>query len=171
MLLDPLAPTDLSEPGICGLICYASKFFLLDSKLMHHNPQGHHKVVMPKEKCFFLIAQAHEIVGHRAIFSMLSNLQERFWWPMLDDDVKWFISTCHPCQTCQTHHLHLPPTIPEIPTLFHKVHINTMLMPTVNKFRYLIQAHCALSSWPEWHPLRKENEKSLGDFIFEDILC
>ena len=90
---------------------------------------------------------------------------------MLDEDVKWFILICCPCQTHQTHHLHLPPTIPNIPTLFHKVHIDTMFMPTVNKVCYLIQAHCTLSSWPEWHPLWKENEKTLGDFIFEDILC
>ena len=55
--------------------------------------------------------------------------------------------------------------------LFHKVHIDTMLMPMVNKFWYLVQACCALSSWSEWCPLRKENEKTLGDFIFEDILC
>jgi len=46
-----------------------------------------------------------------------------------------------------------------------------MLMPTVNKFRYLVQARCALSSWPEWRPLRRENEKTLGDFILEEILC
>src|SRR5882724_11080026 len=46
-----------------------------------------------------------------------------------------------------------------------------MPMPTINKFRYLIQAHCTLSSWPEWCPLWKENEKTLGDFIFEDVLC
>jgi len=71
MLLDPLAPTDLSEPGICGLVCYASKFFLLDGKLMCCNPQGCHKFVSQMDKCFFLITQAHEIVGHRAIFSML----------------------------------------------------------------------------------------------------
>jgi len=24
---------------------------------------------------------------------------ERFWCLMLDEDVKWFSSTCHPCQT------------------------------------------------------------------------
>jgi|SRR5882724_425995 len=83
---------------------------------------------------------------------------------MLDDDVKWFVSTCHPCQTRQTGHLHLPPTIPNIPMLFWKVHIDTMLMLTVNKFHYLVQAHCTLSSWPEWCPLQKENEKTLGDF-------
>src|SRR5882724_6266803 len=110
-------------------------------------------------------------MGHRAIFSTLSNLRERVWWPMLDEDVKWFILTCHPCQTRQTHHLHLLPTIPNIPMLFRKVHIDTMLILTVNKFRYLIQARCALLSWPEWRPLWKENKKTLGDFIFEDILC
>src|SRR5882724_508692 len=90
---------------------------------------------------------------------------------MLEEDVKWFVSTCHPCQTRQLCHLHLPPVVPEIPSLFHKVHIDTMLMPTVNKFCYLVQARCALSSWLEWHPLRKENEKTLGDFIFKEILC
>jgi len=46
-----------------------------------------------------------------------------------------------------------------------------MLMPTVNKFWYLLQVHCMLSSWAKWHPIRKENEKTLSDFIFEDILC
>jgi len=90
---------------------------------------------------------------------------------MLDEDVNWFISTCHPCQNQQAFHLHLPPTIPKIPMLFHKVQIDTMLMPTINNFWYLVQAHCTLSSWAEWHPLWKENEKTLGNFIFEDILC
>src|SRR5882724_112772 len=42
-----------------------------------------------------------------------------------------------------------------------------MRMLTVNKFWYLIQVHCRLSSWSERHPLQKENEKTLGDFIFE----
>src|SRR5882724_1390022 len=124
----------------------------MDRKLMRQDIQGHHKVVMPRKKCYSLISQAHEAVSHRAIFSTLSYLREHFWLPMLDEDVKWFISTCHPCQTRQTRHLHFPPTIPNIPKLFHKVHIDTMLMPTVNKFQYLVQAHCMLSSWTKWRP-------------------
>src|SRR5882672_9847715 len=171
LLLDPLAPTDLSESAVKSLMRYASKFFLMDGVLMRRDLQGRHKVVISIDKCFSLISQAHETVGHRAIFSTLSNLRERFWWPMLEEDVKWFICTCHLCQTQQTHHLHLPPTIPDIPTLFRKVHIDTMLMPTMNKFRYLVQACCAMSSWPKWCPLQKENEKTLSNFIFEDILC
>ena len=65
---------------------------------MKWDPQGCHKVVIPKEKCFFLITWSHEIISHRAILSTLSNLQERFWWPILDEDVKCFISTCHPAK-------------------------------------------------------------------------
>ena len=118
---------------------------------MHWDIQGCHKVFIPREKHYSLISRAHEAVSHRAIFSTLSYLRERFWWPMLDEDVKWFVLTCHPCQTWQTRHLHLLPTIPNIPMLFHKVHIDTMLMPMVNKFWYLIQVHCVLSSWAEWH--------------------
>src|SRR5882724_12200683 len=117
------------------------------------------------QKCFSLISQAHKVISHRAVFLMLSNLWERFWWPMLDKDVKWFSSTFNPCQTQQIHHPPLPPTITDIATLFCKVHINTML--TVNKFCYFLQAHCALSSWPKWCPLQKENKKTLRDSIFE----
>src|SRR5882724_8909192 len=143
----------------------------MDGRLMCRDIQGRHKVVIPREKHYYLISREHEAVSHRAIFSTLSYLREHFWWPMLDEDVKWFIWTCHPCQTWQTRHLHLPPTIPDIPMLFRKVHIDTMLMLTVNKFWYLVQARCMLSSWAEWRPLWKENEKTLGDSIFEDILC
>src|SRR6266481_1200759 len=133
--------------------------------------QSWHKVVIPKDACFSILSWAHEAVGHKALFSTLSNLHERFWWPMLVEDVKWFISTCHPCQTQQLRRLHIPPVIPDVPSLFRKVHIDTMLMPTVNKFCYLVQARCSLSSWPEWRPLLRETEKTLGDFIFEEILC
>ena len=90
---------------------------------------------------------------------------------MLEDDVKWFVSMCHPCQTRQLRRLHIPPVVPDVPSLFQKAHIDMMLMPTVNKFRYIVQACCALSSWPEWRPPKKENEKTLGDFIFEELLC
>jgi len=46
-----------------------------------------------------------------------------------------------------------------------------MLMATVNKFQYLVQACCALSSWAKWHPLRKEDKKPFGNFMFKHILC
>ena len=168
ILSDPLASVNLPLGTLRKLIHHASKFFILDGRLMRRDVQGRHKVVVSKDSRFSIISRAHEAVGHRALFSTLASLREHFWWPMLVEDVKWFISTCHPCQTRQLQHLHIPLVIPDIPSLFRKVHIDTVLMPTVNKFRYLVQAHCGLSSWPEWWPLQKENEKT---FIFEEILC
>jgi hypothetical protein len=44
-------------------------------------------------------------------------------------------------------------------------------MPKANGFRYLVQARCALTSYPEWRLLRSETASSLASFIFEEILC
>jgi len=59
------------------------------------------------------------------------------------------------------HHLHLPLVVPEVPSLFCKVHIDTMLMPTVKQFCYLCSPLCFVI-WPKWHPLWKENRRPLG---------
>ena len=90
---------------------------------------------------------------------------------MLSEDVKWYIKTCHECQICQTTKLHIPPTVPIPGGLFRKVHIDTMLMPKANGFRYLVQARCALTSYLEWKLLCSETVSALASFIFEDILC
>ena len=55
--------------------------------------------------------------------------------------------------------------------LFRKAHIDTMFMPLVQGYRYIIQARCSLIAWPEWRKLKKENEQTLGLFIFEEIVC
>ena len=55
--------------------------------------------------------------------------------------------------------------------LFHKVYVNTMdLLPT-HSFRYITQACCSLTPWPEWCPLRTETGRTLGAFLFEEVLC
>jgi transposase InsO family protein len=46
-----------------------------------------------------------------------------------------------------------------------------MKMPKAGGFEYLVQARCALTSYPEWHMLRKENTRTLCAFIFEELLC
>ena len=45
------------------------------------------------------------------------------------------------------------------------------MMPPATGYRYIIQARCSLTTWPEWHALRTETGHTLGAFIFEDILC
>jgi len=45
------------------------------------------------------------------------------------------------------------------------------MMPKAGGFDRLVHARCALMGYPEWQMLRKENTKSLGAFIFKDLLC
>jgi hypothetical protein len=46
-----------------------------------------------------------------------------------------------------------------------------MFMLLTQGFRYIVQARCSLTAWPEWHALRKETGCTIGSFIFEEILC
>src|ERR1019366_6468663 len=46
-----------------------------------------------------------------------------------------------------------------------------MLMPPAAGYRYIVQARCSLTAWPEWRALRTETGRTLAAFIFEEILC
>jgi hypothetical protein len=143
-----------------------------DGQLWKKDDRNKHKLVIRnEEKRWDLIWQAHDLLGHKGIFTTHIHLLERFWWPDLDTDVRWYIKTCHECQTRLTHHFHIPPSVPTPLNLFRKAHINTMFMPQLHGYQYIIHACCSLSSYPEFRLLRAENTRSLTMFIFEDILC
>ena len=44
-------------------------------------------------------------------------------------------------------------------------------MPVSGQYRYIVQGRCSLSHYPEFRCLRKETARTLGEWIFEDILC
>jgi transposase InsO family protein len=46
-----------------------------------------------------------------------------------------------------------------------------MFMLPTRGYRYIIQARCSLTAWPEWHTLHMETGRTIGVFIFEEILC
>jgi transposase InsO family protein len=44
-------------------------------------------------------------------------------------------------------------------------------MPASGGYRYIVQGRCSLVYYPEFRMLRKENAKTLGNWIFEDLIC
>ena len=54
--------------------------------------------------------------------------------------------------------------------LFPKVYINTMHMPSLSGYKYIVQGHCSLIYWPEWAMLGKENAVTLGKWILHDTI-
>jgi len=65
----------------------------------------------------------------------------------------------------------ISPVVQVLALLFCKAYIDTMHMPFSHGYKYIVQAHDSLTSWPEWHTLTCETGRILGQFIFEEILC
>ena len=38
-------------------------------------------------------------------------------------------------------------------------------------YRYFVRAHCSLTAWSEWRAHCRETGRTLGVFLFKDILC
>ncbi len=76
------------------------------------------------------------------------------------------------CQVRQKTMVRIPPSVTETPSLFQKVHCDTMVMtPVSNKCRYIVHTHDSLSSWPEARALQQENAKAIAVWFFEDVIC
>ncbi|KAI0054530.1 hypothetical protein BV25DRAFT_1816940, partial [Artomyces pyxidatus] len=46
-----------------------------------------------------------------------------------------------------------------------------MHLPKAGGYKYIVQGRDSLTHYPEYRMLRSESAKSVGDWIFEDILC
>lgn len=119
-----------------------------------------------------ILHQAHNGNGHRGTYATQAFIRRRFWWPEIDADVEWFVKTCRMCQMRQKTLVKIPPTVTETPSIFQTIHLDTMHMtPKSNGCSYIIHARCALTSWMEGKPLRKENAGSIGAWLFTDVIC
>ena len=86
-------------------------------------------------------------------------------------NIAWFVKTCHICQLHQTCNILIPPVIATPTPLFAKMYMDTMHLPKSGGFKYLVQGHCLLTHFPEYCSLHTETRKTIGDWIFKDILC
>jgi hypothetical protein len=144
---------------------------LLPSLLIQLSARSDTRCVLTPSQRSATLREAHDDLGHKGYCPTLRTLLDRFWWLTISLDVKQYIATCHECQIRQTTKVRIPPTVAIPAPLFHKVYIDTMLMPPAAGYRYIVQARCSLSAWPEWRALRTENAPTFGAFIFEDIPC
>ena len=129
-----------------------------------------HKVVIAKDQRLFLISSAHDDVGHRGFYATNSLLSDCYWWPMMSHDIAWFIQTCRFCQLRKTQQISIPPVVATPAPLFAKVYMDTIHLTPSSGYKYIVQARCSLTHWPEWEMLRKESAKSLATFILHNII-
>src|SRR6266849_4764803 len=69
------------------------------------------------------------------------------------------------------HNILIPLTVTMPVPLFTKMYMDMMHMPPSGGYKFIVQGRCSLTHYPEFRMLRSETAWSLGDWIFEDILC
>src|SRR6266702_1798925 len=79
--------------------------------------------------------------------------------------------TCHICQTHQTHQVIIPLVIATPTPLFSKMYMDTMHLPCSASFTYIVQGQCSLTHYPKFCILHKETTQTIGNWIFQDVLC
>ena len=164
-------PEDLSDSEYMTFMRYCTDFFVDNGRLWRKNTQGAHKLVVEQVDRIKTMQSAHDEVGHKAVDATHATISQRFWWPNMKFDIAWFIRTCHLCQLRQTRNVLIPPVVATPAPLFAKIFVDTMHMPPSGSYKYIVQGRCLLTHYPEFRMLRKETAKSIGDWIFEDILC
>ena len=144
-----------------------------DGRLYKKNTENNSlQLVVVKEDRICLLKSCHDDMGHRGAYATGKLLQQRFWWPGIEKDVIWYVRTCHLCQIRQKRALEIPPMVMHTLSIFQVLHADTVHMnPPSNRCKYIVHGRCRLSSWMESRALREENTKSIGQWLFEDIIC
>ena len=163
-------PTGLTDKEFKTFMRYCTEFFYLDGKLWRKDSKGQHKVVVRPERRLFLLASAHDDVGHHGFYATNALLSERYWWPGMAQDIAWIVLTCHLCQVRKTQQVVIPPTVALPAPLFAKVYMDTMHLTPSGGYKYIVQARCSLTHWPEWEMLRKETAKTIATFILRNLI-
>lgn len=146
-------------------------FFIKANKLWRKDSQGLHKLVALTSSRVKILRAAHDDVAHKGFYATNALISQRFWWPCMKADIAWFVKTCRICQLRQTRNILIPPIVSTPAPLFSKIYIDTMHMPKSGGFKYLVQGRCSLSHYPEFRMLRAETAVTLGDWLFETVIC
>jgi hypothetical protein len=84
-------PDGMLDKEYQSFINSATCFFILNGSLWCREPHGKHQLMVPESRRFRLIKEAHDDLGHKGVFTVRTRLLLRFWWPMLVEDIKWYI--------------------------------------------------------------------------------
>ncbi|OBZ72853.1 Transposon Tf2-9 polyprotein [Grifola frondosa] len=146
-------PTQFTDADYETFVKFAVQFFVDSDRLWKRDPHGAHKLAIEES-----MRREHLSANDSGGLITLK-------------DIVWFVRTCLICQQRQSRQVLIPPVVAMPAPLFAKVHLDTMHLPPSSGYKYLVQGRDSLTFYPEFRALRAETAKTLGDFIFEDILC
>ena len=118
-----------------------------------------------------ILQELHEESGHRGREGTYRRIADRYWWEKLHKACAAHVKTCDPCQrrapTRTEEALH--PTW--VSSLWEKVGVDIVHMPSCQGKNYLIMARDDLSGWVEGRAIASANSETVAKFLWEDVIC
>ena len=96
------------------------------------------RVITDPRKRIAILTQAHENLGHKGEQAVFELIKVRFYWPHMRTDVHHHVASCHECQIRSTKRMEVPITISAPTTLFEKVYIDVMFMPSSGGYDLIV---------------------------------
>jgi Integrase zinc binding domain len=162
---------EMSDTKYSTFLRFTTGFFKDSKHLWQWHPHGVHQLIIWQSRWLAILQSIHDNISHKQFYATRAAVLEHFWWLHVNEDIVWFMHTCHICQIQQTQKVLIPPVITMPAPLFGKVFINAMHLPASARKKYIVQGCCSLSTWPKFCALVKENTTALGNWIFQDIIC
>ena len=163
-------PEGMAKGEVRKFLKKSSRFFVAGGRLWYREQDSRQQVVIFEQDRKGILTGAHDDLGHKGFYATRRRIADRFYWPTLDEDLRWYLTTCHECQIMSKQKVFLPPTVSMPRGPFQKCYIDTVHLPQSGGFKYVVQARDSLLGWPEFAKLRKENRRTLGTFILEQLM-
>ena len=132
-------PDHFNDKMNVRLVKLAKRFIRYKGKTYRRAVQSQHRLYVEKRYRMYMMTAVHDYTGHRGFFSTKSLLTQRFWWPEMERDIKWFVKTCGVCQERQLQLIRIPPRATHTPSIFEILHVDIMHMtPASNGCKYIV---------------------------------
>ena len=151
-----------------------AKSFVIEGDLLFRRASKNvplRRVVDDTETKQAIIRNLHDETGHKGRDGTTNRIATRYWWQGLYNDVTNYCRTCFACQardpSREEESLH--PTWTS--TLWEKVELDIMHMPSERGYNYFALARESTSLWVEGAPIRTANAETIAKFLYENIIC
>lgn len=166
-------PPEMCTKEYRKFVLHATKFLVREKQLFRRMNKSvpMRRVVDDLRNRQQILKTLHDQGGHRGKEGTYQRIAMRYFWPNLMKDVKAYVASCEECQRRapgrQEESLHPTWTM----TLWQKVAMDIVYMPSREGKRYLILARCDFSGWVEGRAIANADSETVAKFFYQEIIC